>query len=150
MSDAPTFPMEIRWADLDANGHLRHSAYLDLGAQARVTYLKSGGYSIARFHELGIGPILFTETTRYLKEIRATETVTVDVWLVGLSANDKHWALRHHIYRHDGELSCTLDCRGAWFDSRARKVIAMPEELHALMAAPPRTDDYAEIIASRS
>jgi acyl-CoA thioester hydrolase len=152
MSDAAiashTFPMEIRWADLDANGHMRHSAFLDLGAQARVAMLDAGGFPIARFHELAIGPILFTETARYLKEIRATGTVTVDVWLTGLSENQKHWALRHHIYRQDGELSCILDCRGAWFDSTARKVIAMPEELRAVMAGPPRTEDYAEITRS--
>ena len=145
MTDAPCYAMQIRWADLDANGHLRHSVYLDLGAQARVAFLDSQGLSVVRFHELGIGPILFRETARYLREVRSNERVTVDVWLTGLSANGKHWSFRHHVHRSDGELACIIDCRGAWFDTRARKVIPMPDELDGIMAQPPRTEDYAEI-----
>ena len=145
MTDAPSYTMEIRWADIDANGHLRHSVYFDLGAQARVAFLDGQGFSVTRFHQLGIGPILFGETARYLSEVRSNETVSVDLWLTGLSANHKHWAMRHHVRRADGELACVIDCRGAWFDTRERKVIPMPSELRDVMAQPPHTDDYAEI-----
>jgi acyl-CoA thioester hydrolase len=150
MTHTPRYTMEIRWADLDANGHVRHSVYFDLGAQARVAFLDAQGYTVTRFHQLGIGPILFGESAQYLSEVRSNETVSVDVWLTGLSANGKHWAFRHHVRRAGDEFACIIDCRGAWFDTRARKVIAMPEELSAVMAQPPRTEDYAEILSRKA
>jgi len=148
MDAAPRYPMQIRWADLDANGHVRHSVYLDLAAQARVSFLHDHGFTVARFQELGIGPILFSETARYLRELHSNQQVEVDLWLTGLSANGKHWAFRHHVIRSDGEVSCVVDCRGAWFDTRERKVIPMPEALAETMGGPPRTEDYAQISSS--
>ncbi len=36
----------VRWADLDPNGHVRHSIYYDYGAQARIAYLQREGFGL--------------------------------------------------------------------------------------------------------
>jgi acyl-CoA thioester hydrolase len=38
-----SLPIQIRWADIDQNRHLRHSAYYDYGAMARMIFLSEHG-----------------------------------------------------------------------------------------------------------
>lgn len=139
-----TKTFDIRWADLDPNGHMRHSAYADYGAQARVGFLADHGFTLEHFRRLHLGPVLFREDIRYLREIHANERITVTCEAVGQSPNRKHWRIRHRIHRADGELACIIDCQGAWFDLATRKVVPAPAELDAALQQMPRSEDYAE------
>jgi acyl-CoA thioester hydrolase len=135
---------QVRWADLDPNGHLRHTAYMDYAAQARVGFLSDCGFTLERFRELHLGPVLFREDTRYLREVLANEQVSVTTELSGLSPNDKHWRMRNRIFKADGSLACVIDVQGAWLDLATRKIVAAPAELQAAMRKAPRTQDYTE------
>src|SRR5215472_7928791 len=138
MSESYAKTFEVIWADLDPNAHMRHSAYADYGAQARVGFLTEHGFGLKEFHRHSIGPILFREDLKYHREIRPGERIRVTCEAVGVSPNLKHWRIRHRIYRQDGELACTIDCQGAWFDLTQRKVIPAPAELQAVMEKMPR------------
>ncbi len=146
MPTAYKHTFEIRWADLDPNAHMRHSAYLDYGAQLRIAYFSEYGYPIDRMQRENLGPLLFTEKASYLREIRPNELITVDLALTGLSENRKHWGIRHQIFKSSGELAGNIDCRGAWLDLLKRKVIVMPDALYQLMRGMPRSDDYMTIL----
>ncbi len=54
---------KVLWAQIDANMHLRHSAYADFAAQARLDMLQYIGMTPAVLHQEHIGPILFREET---------------------------------------------------------------------------------------
>ncbi len=149
MSESYTKTFEVRWADLDPNAHMRHSAYADYGAQARVGFLSEHGFGLGQFMKLRLGPVLFREDLKYLREIRPNETIRVTCEATGMSPNRKHWRIRHRIFRQDGELSCIIDCQGAWLDLVARKVIPAPPELEAAMQAMPKAEDYAEFIPQK-
>ncbi|HEX2668039.1 MAG TPA: acyl-CoA thioesterase [Gammaproteobacteria bacterium] len=144
MSERYVRTFQVIWADLDPNAHMRHSAYADYGAQARIGFLTEHGFGLREFHQLKLGPILFREDLRYMREIRANEKISVTCEAVGISPNRKHWRIRHRIVREDGELACTIDCQGAWFDLVNRKVIAAPPALAAVMEQMPKSEDYAE------
>lgn len=135
---------DIRWSELDPNGHMRHSAYLDYGAQIRLAFLAEHGLSMARMRELSIGPILFREEIRYRREILGGDRVRVDVALSGLSHNRKHWLMRHHIHKSDGTEAAIIDVHGAWMSLRERRVIPAPPEIMALVEPMPRTEDFTE------
>ncbi len=135
---------QVRWADMDPNGHLRHSAYMDYAAQARVGFLNDCGFSLERLQKLRLGPVLFREDTQYLREVRANERISVTTELSGLSANGKHWRMRHRIFRADGALACVIDVQGAWLDLTTRKTVPAPAELQGVMVKVPHTQDYAE------
>ena len=134
----------VIWADLDPNAHMRHSAYADYGAQARIGFLTEHGFGLREFHKLGLGPILFREDLKYTREVRANEAIRVTCEATGISPNKKHWRIRHRIFRQDGELACTIDCQGAWFDLVNRKVVPAPAELQVVMDKMPKSADYAE------
>src|SRR5690349_13204881 len=54
-----SIPVDLRWADLDPNGHVRHSVYYDWGAMVRLTYLERHGVGVAWMGQHAIGPVLF-------------------------------------------------------------------------------------------
>jgi acyl-CoA thioester hydrolase len=37
---------QVLWSQIDANQHMRHSAYADFGAQARLTMMESLGLDL--------------------------------------------------------------------------------------------------------
>jgi acyl-CoA thioester hydrolase len=135
----------IRWADLDPNGHMRHSAYNDYAAQLRLDFLGDAGFSLQKFAQLGIGPILFREDTRFLKEVSPNETIKVVAELAGLSADGSRWRIVHTIYKDDGRVSAIITVDGAWLDLRLRKLATPTEELAAALAQLDRHSSYAEI-----
>jgi len=49
-----TYP--LRWSDADANGHVRHTVYAELGVELRMAWLAEAGLTWKWFEEQGIGP----------------------------------------------------------------------------------------------
>jgi len=141
---------DVIWADLDANAHMRHTAYMDYAAQVRLAWLFEMGFSIERLFKAGVGPILFNESTSYRREVRGGERIVVGLELTGLSENRKHWRFRQPIHKEGGELSAVVEVQGAWLDLRARKVAPPPPELLAAVEAWPRADDFALIAPNKT
>lgn len=134
-------PITVRWADLDPNGHVRHSVYYDYGAQARFTCLDQYGFGIAWMTRNGIGPVLFREEAHFFRELRLGDNLRIDVQLAGLSEDQSKWSMSHRITRGE-ELCATIDLDGAWLDLEARKLTPPPTELMDKFAALPRTEDF--------
>ena len=55
---------KTRWSDFDANIHMRHTAYNDYCAEARMRYFNKFGITVQDFAKEKVGPILFEENTR--------------------------------------------------------------------------------------
>ena len=129
MNDAITY--RTRWADMDPNGHMRHSAYADYAADQRVVVLSSWGFDVKRFAQLRLGPILFREETKFLKEIGIGEEIRVDGQLASVNENGSRWSIVHTIYKADGRVAATVTVDGAWLDLDRRKLTVPPAELAA-------------------
>lgn len=56
-----------RWADIDLNQHMRHSAFADWATYARTEWLNANGFTILKLLELRMTPIMFEDRTRYLQ-----------------------------------------------------------------------------------
>ena len=123
---------------MDPNGHMRHSAYADYAADQRVVALAAWGYGVARFAELRLGPILFREETRFLKEIHIGEEIRVDGRLAACSPDGSRWSIVHTIYKADGRVAATVTVDGAWLDLDRRRLTVPPTELAAAFATLPR------------
>ncbi|WP_310391707.1 thioesterase family protein [Hymenobacter sp.] len=126
-----------RWADMDPNGHMRHSAYADYAADQRVALLASWGYGVARFAQLRLGPILFREETKFLKEVSIGEEIRVDGRLASVSPDGSRWTIVHTLYKADGRVAATVTVDGAWLDLDRRKLTVPPPELAARLATVP-------------
>lgn len=144
-----TQTFHLRWADLDPNGHVRHSVYADLAAQTRVAFLGEAGFGLRTFATLGLGPILLREDVRYLRELHLHDVVHVEALVSGLTADGARWHLFHTFTRaRDGVVVATVAVEGAWFDLQTRRIAAPPPELAAAMTTATRHPSYADIVRS--
>ena len=133
------------WADMDPNRHMRHTAYNDYAAQVRVAFLQKYGYDIEQLETLKMGPVLFREETRFLREIRIGDTIKVDVQIEGLSKDGRRWKMVHRIFKNERKLSAVITVEGAWIDIEKRKLIVPPQDMFEKFNALPKTDEYQEI-----
>lgn len=134
----------VRWSDLDPNGHVRHSAYYDYGAQVRIAYLQKYGFSIDWMKSNGIGPVLFREEAKFYRELNSGDDLIINVKLSGLSADHRKWSMHHQILR-GAKLCATLDLDGAWLNLKTRRIASPPDELIEKFAALERTEDFLVI-----
>lgn len=136
------FQTKILWAQIDSNNHLRHSAYADIAATARMELLISAGITFQKLREIKLGPILFREELLYKREIIGTQQVVCKSYLKRIERNYSKWEITTEIFREDGTLSCIVNTEGAWLDLVKRKVASLPEELRSDFENVPKTDDF--------
>src|SRR5688572_20137863 len=120
--DKITQTIQIRWADIDANRHLRHSVYYDYGASMRMNVLSERGLTTKKLEELALGPVLFREEAIFRREIVFEDKITLTVELVKVTEDFGRWSLRHHFLKGDGSLAAILNIDGAWIDLNKRKL----------------------------
>jgi acyl-CoA thioester hydrolase len=138
------FQSQVLWSQVDSNRHLRHSAYADFGAQARIEALKSIGITEETFREHHIGPILFREELIYLREVHPGDTLSVTCEIRSMRSDGSRWSFIQEIYRSDGVKAAQINTDGAWMDTRQRKLTAIPEQLRAQFHTIPRSEAYTE------
>jgi acyl-CoA thioester hydrolase len=137
------FEGPVLWSQIDANMHLRHSAYADFAAQARLGLLDFVGLSMETLVPLQLGPILFREELHYLREIVVNERVSVTAELTKARRDGSRWSFRQEIYKQDGTKAAVIVVDGAWIDTGKRKLGKLPDELTATFFDKiPRSDDF--------
>ncbi len=135
-------PIQVRWSDIDQNRHLRHSAYYDYGATARITCFSNHGLTNQKFEELRIGPILFREEALFKREIKFEDKVTVDLALTKATPDFSRWSITHHIYKEDRMIAAILNMDGAWIDMAKRKLAIPNEFIQKVFDDFPRANDF--------
>ncbi len=133
---------EVKWADLDPNRHMRHTAYNDYCAHLRVGILKEAGLSLSRMEELGIGPILFREETKYLREVGMEGDITINCTLLSMRQDGSRWSFSHEIFRSDGIQAAIVAVDGAWLDLQKRKLTLPPKEILDAFLTMPKSADF--------
>ena len=136
--------IQVRWSDLDPNGHVRHSVYFDYGAQVRIAYLQEQGFGINWMKSNGIGPVLFREEANFYRELNSGDELVIDVRLSGLSDNHNKWSMSHRILRGD-KVCATIDLDGAWLNLQTRRIAPPPKELVEQFEALEQTEDFRVI-----
>ena len=140
-----TYHGNVMWSHLDANMHMRHSAYADFAAQARIEVLEELGLDMKTFQRLHIGPILFREETTYLREVGVNERLTVTTALIKSRKDGSRWAIRHEIFKADGVKAAVIVVEGAWIDTQKRKLATLPEALADKFVHLPHSADFVEM-----
>jgi acyl-CoA thioester hydrolase len=134
--------IRIGWQDMDANGHMRNSAYLDAASNVRMMFFLDRGFPAAELARLGIGPITLKDVLEYRRELFLLDEVMVTLETTAMSADGSRFRLRNTFYRPDGQLAATLTTDGAWLDLQQRRITRPPETLLAVMQAMARADDF--------
>ena len=146
--DKFVLPIQVRWSDIDQNRHLRHSAYYDYGATARIECFSQQGLTNQKLDEFHIGPILFREEAVFRKEIKFEDKVTIDLEVTRATPDFARWTIRHQIFKEGGVLAAILTLDGAWIDIAKRKLAVPDPFIQRLFENFPKSPDY-EVIAPK-
>lgn len=136
---------QVLWSQIDANVHLRHSAYADFCAQARSNMLNQFGLSLQEFNKNKIGPILFREELNYLREIGLDEKIKVSVEITKYNTQNSRFSFRHVIYKENGVKAAIVVVDGAWMNIIERKLTSIPDDWKEIIYKIPKSEDYTEI-----
>ena len=142
-------PIQVRWSDIDQNRHLRHSAYYDYGAMARIECFSQQGLTNFKLEELHIGPILFREEAIFKREIKFEDKITIDMVVTKATADYSRWSFQHQIYKEDGTVAAILNLDGAWLDIVQRKLATPPDFIQSIFQNFPKSNDFQPITRTR-
>ena len=148
MTERYVYEFTAGWADLDANAHMRNTAFVDRCVDARMMYFASAGFSAGEFARRRIGPVVQRDEVEYCREVGLLERFTIDVALGGLSADASRFRIVDCVSRRDGTLVARVTSTGGWLDLDARKLVAPPAEIRGALERLPRTDAFEELRSS--
>lgn len=134
--------IQVRWADIDANRHLRHSVYYDFGASMRMNVLSELGLTTKKLAEFDLGPVLFREEAIFKREIVFEDKITLTLELVKATEDFGRWSLRHHFMKADGTLAAILNIDGAWIDLNKRKLAPANDFIRKIFEGFPKSSDF--------
>ena len=148
MSEPFTKTFHVRWGDLDSNGHMKNTAYLDACVDVRMMYFAENGFPVRVFEELRFGPVVLRDEVDYFREMRLLEQVTVDFALASINDDGSRFRLRNQFFREDGQKVATVRSFGGWLDLRTRKLSPPPEQLGLVLANLQKTEDFETLAAN--
>jgi acyl-CoA thioester hydrolase len=134
--------LQVRWSDLDPNRHVANTAYSSYMIEARMSFLRQGGFDNQAFAQMDLGPAIISEEFHYLRETLPDTVLRVDVELSGLSEDERFVRFNHHLYHPDGDLAVFSRCTFCWISLSTRKVCNAPTELSAWIRNLVRSEDF--------
>lgn len=132
------FPLQLRWADIDANFHVRHSVYYDWAALCRISFMHEKGLTESVYHQFNMGPILFREECRFRREIRMGDSIFIDLQLVIARRDFSRWTIVHSIWKTPEIEAARLTVEGAFIDLHLRKLTIPPPMAQSVFEQMPR------------
>jgi acyl-CoA thioester hydrolase len=133
---------ELRWSDVDANQHVMHSRYYELGAHCRMSFMFELGVNADLFRKEMVGPILFREECIFRKELHAGEIVTVNIQVTKSKKDGSRWSVMHEVVKTDGTVAAMMYADLAWMDLKIRKLASPPHIIAEMIAAAPKHKDF--------
>lgn len=136
------YPVSIRWADIDANFHLRHSVYYDWAATCRLEFLSTHGLTMELMQKLKMGPVIFREECVFRREIKMGDTVTISMEILASKKDYSRWSIRHAIMKDPKTVAAILTIDGAWLDIANRKLAIPSAEIVHVFSQMPQGSDF--------
>jgi acyl-CoA thioester hydrolase len=135
-------PVQIRWADMDANFHLRHSVYYDWAAMCRLDFLKGKGLTSELMQKHNFGPIIFREEAVFRKEIKYEDKVSINLKIQKGRRDYSRWTIVHQIMKNEDILCAVVTIDGAWIHTIERKLFIPPVEVGQVFQQMPLDENF--------
>ncbi|HEX4857394.1 MAG TPA: thioesterase family protein [Usitatibacteraceae bacterium] len=145
-------PFEIRtqvgWAQLDANGHMANTAYLDVAVDCRMGYFQSMGFGPEEMARARLGPVVRKDEVEYFRELHLLQPIRVTLQLDGISEDASRFRLLNEVYGPADHLAARILTLGGWFDLDARRLVAPPQAMANALGALERSAHFAVLASS--
>jgi acyl-CoA thioester hydrolase len=143
MTEVYAVSMHARWPDMDFNGHMGATAYLDHAEDCRMRYFEEHGFSMGEFARLRIGPVVRDDSLQYRRELRLNQRARLSLELAGLSPDASRFRLRNTFHSEEsGELVASVSSTVGWLDLDQRRLCVPPAELATLLSKLSHVNDF--------
>ncbi len=125
----------VRNYEVDQNGHLNGSVYVQWADHVRWETARAAGVSMEAFIASGIGPVNLQTTISYFSELRDGDVVDVSCdfeWSDG-----KTMRVVQEFRRPNGEIAAELTSVGGVLDLGTRRLVADPRDSWGAFAKVP-------------
>lgn len=140
---------DVRWTDIDANRHVRYSAYIDAAAEQRYRFFTEHNLPPEAFDKLNMGPVYTTLTANFFREVRLGETLTIKYLLTGLSPSGVRWKVQHDFLKASGKKAVSILLEGTILNLTTRQPTAPTPEIMAVFQLVPHGSDFEILSESR-
>ena len=147
--EAYSMPYEVRWTDIDANRHVRYSAYIDAAAELRYRFFTEHSLPPEAFDNLGVGPVYTSLTANFFREVRLGETLTITYLLTGLSPQGIRWKVQHDFLKANHKKAVTILLEGTILNLTTREPTVPTPEIMAVFQLVPRSACFEVLSESR-
>lgn len=120
--------LRVRYAEIDAQGHVNNAVYLSYFEVGRVEWLRAAGLSYRELEAQGYGIVVVEVLAHYRRAAFFDDELTLRTELADLSRASMRF--EYEVSR-DGELLVTGHTRHACVDLATGKPIRVPEEILA-------------------
>src|SRR5215213_4852457 len=132
----------VGWAQVDFNGHLGNTSFMDLAVDVRMFFFTENGFPIQEFQRQRFGPVILKDEIEYYKEMYLLDKIRITFQGAGISEDASRFKIRNEFFRADGKLAARLNTTGGWLSFETRKLMIPPSELADAMKSLARTDDF--------
>ncbi len=126
--------LAVRWADMDAMGHVNNVVYFRYLESARVAYFETRGWNSAGRPQQG--PVMVAQSFNYRRQLHYPAEIEVGVACT--EVRRRSLVLSYGIFRKDsdeiiGDGTSTL----AWLDYALGRAVEIPPNVRTLLTSRP-------------
>lgn len=133
---------EIRWNDLDANGHLGNSSYIEYMSHTRMSFFTENGFDLSFMNSYNLGPIVINEQIHYFKEYLTQDRVFVGLEVSGMTEDGQFVTIEHNFYNGSGRHMAHAEMLFSFIDLNTRKLGIIPEEVSSKIKNFPKSKHF--------
>lgn len=137
----------VGWRDVDANGHVANTAYLQYAVDTRIAFFADCGFPPVEFIRQGFGPVIKSDNVEYFRELLMFDAFRVTMENGGFSDDGSRFRVVNKIYKNDGEVAAVVTSIGGWLSLDKRKLIAPSQTIKEAWGKLTLTEDF-EILRS--
>ncbi len=120
------YSLLIRESHLDTFNHVNNAQYLALFEEARWQVITERGFGLTEIQNSGTGPVVLEASLRFKREVKLREKIIIKTFPP--VENGKIATLKQEMVKENGEVACEASFTIAFFDTKARKIIAASPE----------------------
>jgi acyl-CoA thioester hydrolase len=135
--------IEVIWADMDPNQHMRHTSYSQYAAHTRISFFNDMGFSLTKLAEMGLAAVLLREQTTYIREVQMHEKISINIELLKSTEDYSKYTIVQNISKENKKLAAKVIIDGTWIDMKKRNVVSpFPEIIEAVIKKLPMHPDF--------
>ena len=90
---------EAGWRDVDMNGHVANTIYMEYAIDMRVAFFESCGFPPQDFTKHGFGPVIKSDFVEYFREVMMLEKMTITIENGGFAPDGSRFRVVNSVYK---------------------------------------------------